>query len=134
MVKVNVKLSLCLVKHNATKTYWGSGGIAPRILTSALEGGEWSASRRGRFTPRKRAPGTHWIGGWVDTLVKRKIPSPCRQSNLRTPIVQSAAHTMVQTVNVFRIHDPGTKGHKCLQSFKVLATKVNTRGDKLRYV
>jgi hypothetical protein len=33
-------------------------------LTSALHGGEWSASRSGRFTPRERAPGTHWIGGW----------------------------------------------------------------------
>jgi hypothetical protein len=27
-----VKLSLCLTKHHAMKTYWGSGGIAPRIL------------------------------------------------------------------------------------------------------
>jgi hypothetical protein len=35
-------------------------------LTSVLDGGEWSASRPGRFTPRVRAPGTHWIGGWVD--------------------------------------------------------------------
>jgi hypothetical protein len=34
-------------------------------LTSALDGGEWSPSRPGRFTPRERAPGTHWIGGWV---------------------------------------------------------------------
>jgi hypothetical protein len=34
-------------------------------LTSALDGGEWSASRPGRFTPRERAPGTHWIRGWV---------------------------------------------------------------------
>jgi hypothetical protein len=33
--------------------------------TSALNGGEWSASRPGRFTPRERTPGTHWIGGWV---------------------------------------------------------------------
>jgi hypothetical protein len=24
-----------------------------------LDGGEWSASRPGRFTPRERAPGTH---------------------------------------------------------------------------
>jgi hypothetical protein len=31
-------------------------------LTSALDGGEWSASRPGRFTPRERAPGTHWVG------------------------------------------------------------------------
>jgi hypothetical protein len=23
-----------------------------------------SASRSGRLTPRERAPGTHWIGGW----------------------------------------------------------------------
>jgi hypothetical protein len=28
-------------------------------LTSALDGGEWSASHPGRFTPRERAPGTH---------------------------------------------------------------------------
>jgi hypothetical protein len=35
-------------------------------LTSALVGGEWSASRPGRFTPGDRAPGTHWIRGWVD--------------------------------------------------------------------
>jgi hypothetical protein len=35
-------------------------------LTSALVGGEWSASRPARFTPRERGPGTHWIGGWVD--------------------------------------------------------------------
>jgi hypothetical protein len=34
-------------------------------LTSTLDGGEWSASRPGRFAPRERAPDTHWIGGWV---------------------------------------------------------------------
>jgi hypothetical protein len=39
-------------------------------------------------------PGTHWIGGWVGpravlgAVVKRKIPSPRRESNPRTPIVQ----------------------------------------------
>jgi hypothetical protein len=63
-------------------------------LTSALDGGEWSASRPGRFTTRERGPGTHWIGGWVgpravlDAAVKRKIPSPRRKSNPRTPIVE----------------------------------------------
>jgi hypothetical protein len=34
-------------------------------LTSAIDGGERSASRPARFTPKERAPGTHWIGGWV---------------------------------------------------------------------
>jgi hypothetical protein len=51
-------------------------------LTSALDGGEWSALRSGRFISRRRDPGTHWIGGWVDprvvldVVVKRKISSP----------------------------------------------------------
>jgi hypothetical protein len=39
------------------ETYWGSGGIAPHaFLTSALDGGEWSASRPGRFTPQGKSP------------------------------------------------------------------------------
>jgi hypothetical protein len=36
------------------------------FLTSALVGGEWSDSRPGRITLGERAPGTHWIGGWLD--------------------------------------------------------------------
>jgi hypothetical protein len=45
------------------------GGVDVKIhifLTLALFVGEWSASRLGRFTPVERAPGTHWIGDWVD--------------------------------------------------------------------
>jgi hypothetical protein len=45
-----------------------SGGIAPPFLTSALDEGEWSASRSCRFTPGERALGTHYIGGWVDPV------------------------------------------------------------------
>jgi hypothetical protein len=68
-------------------------------LTSALDGGKWSASRPGRFTTRKGASGTHWIGGWVgpravlDAVMKRKIPSPRQESNPRTPIVQPVAQS-----------------------------------------
>jgi hypothetical protein len=89
-----VKLSLCLTKHHTMKTYCGVEAELPAFLTSALVGG-WSASRPGRFTPGERAPGTHWIGGWVgpraglDTIVKRKIFGPCQESNPRTPIVQA---------------------------------------------
>jgi hypothetical protein len=43
------------------------GGTSPPFLTSALDGGEWSASRPGRFYPREIALGTDWIGGWVGT-------------------------------------------------------------------
>jgi hypothetical protein len=71
--------------------------VSTHSLTSALDWGEWSASRTGRFTLRKRAPGAHWIGDWVgsravlDAVVKRKIPSPRKESNPRTPIVQHVA-------------------------------------------
>jgi hypothetical protein len=44
------------------------GGVDVQIrvfLTPALDGGELSASRPGRFTPDEGAPGTHCIGGWV---------------------------------------------------------------------
>jgi hypothetical protein len=49
------------------KTYGGVDVETHVSLTSALVGGEWSASRPGRFTPGERAPSTHWIGGWVDS-------------------------------------------------------------------
>jgi hypothetical protein len=52
-VHIKVKLSLYLSEHNAMKAYWGSGGTAPHSLTSPLDGGEWSASHPGHFTPGK---------------------------------------------------------------------------------
>jgi len=67
------------------------------FLTSALDADHWSASRSGRFTPRERTSGIHWIGEWMgsraalDTVVKRKMPSPRRESNPRTPLVQPVA-------------------------------------------
>jgi hypothetical protein len=50
---------------------WWSGDIAPQFLTSALDGGEQSASHLGCFTPRERAPGSHWIEDWVGPIVGR---------------------------------------------------------------
>jgi hypothetical protein len=61
------------------KAYGGVDVYIHIFLTSALGRGEWSASRPGRFTPGERAPGTHWIRGWVDprasldNLEKRKL-------------------------------------------------------------
>jgi hypothetical protein len=45
---------------------YGSGCIYHIFLNLELVGGEWSASRLGRFIPRERAPGTHWTAGSVD--------------------------------------------------------------------
>jgi hypothetical protein len=53
--------------------------------------GEWSASHPGRFTPKERDPGTHWIGGWVgpraslDVMSKRKITSSRQESKPDRP-------------------------------------------------
>jgi hypothetical protein len=37
------------------KAYWVVEVQLQTFLTSAVYGGEWSASRSGRFTPRERA-------------------------------------------------------------------------------
>jgi hypothetical protein len=58
-----------------------SGGISPP-LTSALDGGEWSASSLGLFTPREGAHGTLWIGAGLDAVENNKnllLPSPSPQ-------------------------------------------------------
>jgi hypothetical protein len=62
------------------------------FLTSVLDGGEWSASRPSRFTPRERVPGNHWIGGWLgprgglDAMVKKfPIPAGTPDHPVRSP-------------------------------------------------
>jgi hypothetical protein len=61
------------------KAYGGVDVWIHIFLTTALVGGEWSASRPCRFTPGERAPGTHWIGSCVgpraslDYVEKRKF-------------------------------------------------------------
>jgi hypothetical protein len=78
-----VKLSLC---H---EDIWGSGGIAPPFLTSALDWGEWLVQRIGHFTLGETTPGTHLIGGSVGPRaglddVMRKILH-CREPNPGRP-------------------------------------------------
>jgi hypothetical protein len=52
-------------KHNTTNAYEELEVQLDPFLTSALDRGEWSDSRPGRFTPGKTAPVIHWIEGWV---------------------------------------------------------------------
>jgi hypothetical protein len=46
--------------------YGGLDAYSHILLKSALVGNEWPALRPGHFTPGERAPGTYWMGGWVD--------------------------------------------------------------------
>jgi len=73
------------------------------FLTPVLHGGEWSASRPGRFTPEERASGTHWIGGWV---------GPCQDSNPgRLPRI-SHYTDRATLASLMKL-----RGNKCLVSF-----------------
>jgi hypothetical protein len=99
---LTLEVNLSLYFFNSAPHHVGVLGewryVSTHSLASALDGGEWSASRSGHFTPRERYPGTHWIGGWVgprgvlDAVVKRKIPSSHQESNPRTRIVQSVVN------------------------------------------
>jgi hypothetical protein len=53
---IKVKLSLYLIKHYAMKTYGRVKVQLHDFLTSALDGGELSASRPGCFTLRGKSP------------------------------------------------------------------------------
>jgi hypothetical protein len=63
------------------------------FFTSALVGGDWSASRPGRFTLGEIAPGTHWIGGCVNTSTKWRSENFClyRDSNSDPLVLQPVA-------------------------------------------
>jgi hypothetical protein len=89
----------CSLKKQSCYTPWRHLGerrySSYSFSTSALDGGEWSASRPScAFTPRERTPGTHWTGGWVspraslDTEATGKILCLHRESNPDRPVVQ----------------------------------------------
>jgi hypothetical protein len=55
-----VKLSMNFTKHHTMNTYRGVEEQLDAFLTSALDGGKWSALCSGRVIRDN-----HWIGGWV---------------------------------------------------------------------
>jgi hypothetical protein len=103
LVKVNLTkyqaTKVILLNCHAMKTNWMSGGIAPSFLTSALYGGEWSASRPGQFKPGVRDSGAHRIGGSVGPIAglgaigKEKISIIILLATEFHPVVPPAAHS-----------------------------------------
>jgi hypothetical protein len=83
------------------KTYGGvEVRIAPPFLTSALDGGEWSASRPYRFNQEDRTTGPHWIEACagpragLDAMKMRK--EFLTHAGNRTPVVQSMGLSLYQ--------------------------------------
>jgi hypothetical protein len=56
-----------MLKNHAKKMNGGVEVKHQAYLSSALDGGEWSASGSGRLTSVERATYIHWIEGWVDS-------------------------------------------------------------------
>jgi hypothetical protein len=102
-------------------------------LTSAVDGGELSASRPSCFTPRERAPSTHWIGGSVgsrfglDAVVKRKIPAPAGTRTLDHPARSPALYRLPVSQNsrvdlINPKHRERNSKWKWTQTFQTLIT------------
>jgi hypothetical protein len=70
----------CLAKYYGKKMSGEVELLLHAFLTSVLDGDEWSASRPGRFILEERAPGTHWIDGWVG-------PSVCMEAIKKSKVV-----------------------------------------------
>jgi hypothetical protein len=86
-----VKLSLYLIKHDAKKTFEGVGGtggklIPSYLLTLALGGVEWSASRLSLSTTEDRAYGTQLNGGWMGA--RADLDAMEREKSLSLPGIE----------------------------------------------
>jgi hypothetical protein len=85
MVKEKVKLSFCLTKCHAMKTYSGVEEELRVFLISALDWGKWSASRLGSLTPGERdPPRTHRTGGWVGST-RTGLDAVAKSKNITAP-------------------------------------------------
>jgi hypothetical protein len=115
------------------KAYRG-GGTGPRILTSALDGGEWSASRPSHIATGKRAPGIQWIGSWVgpraglDTVLERKIPR--HPAGTRTPDHPAhSLHTILTELSWLQEKEGGIANKQKLFDFKKQRTILPNEHD-----
>jgi hypothetical protein len=107
------------------KAYGGVDVWIHIFLTSALAGGEWSASRPGLFTPGERAPGTHWIRGWVypraglDEVEKRKF------STLQRIKLQHLGRP-VRNQSLYRLSYPGSSLTSDRQHFIIITEPLSS--------
>jgi hypothetical protein len=110
-------LKLKLSRYTPRRRLWGEEYSSYTFSTTALDGGEWSASRPGRASAPGKGPSVPIVqeAGWATEPVwtqrlEEKSFSLCRESKLDRPVVQPVARhctdwdtwlivTMLDTVN-----------------------------------
>jgi hypothetical protein len=102
------------------KTYGGSG-----CLTSALDGGEWSASRPCHFTPGERARGILRIeGGGPDAVQNRK--KSCSDGNRAQSVQPVARHYTDWAIPALRLLSLELENKLRLIMNSIITGSINT--------
>jgi hypothetical protein len=102
--KVKLKLFLCFnwaPRHEGVLEEWRYNHA---FLTSALDGGKWSASRPGRFTHRERAPGTNCIGRWVSPRAGGEEKNSHSVPGLEHPTIQPCTTELSRLLVLSQMH------------------------------
>jgi hypothetical protein len=94
------------------------------FLTSALDGGEWSASRPDHFTPGERVPGTHWTGVWVG--LRASVDAKVNKSFLPLPVTETRSSSLYSVTMAYWLSYSGSKwrAHWTQAVFKNSYTEV----------
>jgi hypothetical protein len=105
--------------------------------TSAIDGGEWSASRPIALYPQGKDPGTHCTGGWVgpraglDTGYGDKSSRLLRGSKLDRPVVQPVVRHYTDWVTSVHIFICAGSNSICWRICTVVRDRVPVLGDPL---
>jgi hypothetical protein len=88
------------------KTYGGVDVYSHIFLTSALVGGEWSASRPCRFTAGENASGTHYTGGWLGLITGLDVEK--RKFLTLTGLKLRPLCRPASSQSLYQLHYPGS--------------------------
>jgi hypothetical protein len=83
------------------------------FLNSWLVEDKWSVPRPGRYNRGERAPGSHWIGGWVGN--RASLDDVKKTEFLNLPVLEIRPLSRpARSQSLYRLHYPFSKIVLCL--------------------